>query len=154
MGILRIFQRRRNRKLWQAYLSPEEVAKLLRETKPEIKPPEVKHFQFVVILADDTNPQEVPAIISTVMGTFVHHHANVSTRAEPPRPETMAAFLLHPVEIDIRAATIRTTNLRFMVLPKFICASGEITVRFPSSSDVTSQDDVLVRVEPFFGFVV
>jgi len=78
MGILRIFQRRRNRKLWQAYLSPEEVAKLLRETKPEIKPPEVKHFQFVVILADDTNPQEVPAIISTVMGTFVHHHANVS----------------------------------------------------------------------------
>jgi hypothetical protein len=60
------------------YVSPEVIAKVLRETKPEIRPPEVKHFQFVVILADDTNPQEVPAIISAVMGTLVRHRANIS----------------------------------------------------------------------------
>jgi hypothetical protein len=63
------------------HLSPETIAKLLRETKPEIRPPEVRHFQFVVILVDDTNPQEVPAIISAVTGTLVQHHVNVSNIA-------------------------------------------------------------------------
>jgi hypothetical protein len=55
----------------EAYVSGEVIAKLLGETKPEITPPEVKHFQFVVILADDTYPQKAPAIISAVMGTPV-----------------------------------------------------------------------------------
>jgi len=60
------------------YVSPEAIAKLLSETKPEITPPEIKHFQFVVILADDTYPQKAPAIISAVMGTLLEHRANVS----------------------------------------------------------------------------
>jgi hypothetical protein len=34
------------------YVSPEVIDKLLREATP--CSPEVKHFQFVVILADDT----------------------------------------------------------------------------------------------------
>jgi hypothetical protein len=59
----------------EEYLSPEILSKLLSETKLEIKPLEVKHFQFVVILADDTHPQEAPAIISAVMGTLVEHRA-------------------------------------------------------------------------------
>jgi len=46
----------------EEHVSPEVIAKLLGETKPEIPPPEVKHFQFVVILADDTFPQKAPAI--------------------------------------------------------------------------------------------
>jgi hypothetical protein len=62
----------------EEYVSAEVIAKLLGETKPEITPPEVKHFQFVVILADDTYPQKAPAIISAVMGTPVEHRANVS----------------------------------------------------------------------------
>lgn len=62
----------------EEHVSPEVIAKLLGETKPEISPPEVKHFQFVVILADDTFPQKAPAIISAVMGTLVEHRANVS----------------------------------------------------------------------------
>jgi hypothetical protein len=62
----------------EAYVSGEVIAKLLGETKPEITPPEVKHFQFVVILADDTYPQKAPAIVSAVMGTPVEHRANVS----------------------------------------------------------------------------
>jgi len=50
--------------------------KLLTET-PKTKPREVRHFQFVVILADDTNPREVPPIISAVVDTLVDHHATV-----------------------------------------------------------------------------
>jgi hypothetical protein len=61
----------------QKYVSPDEIAKLLGEKKGEIAPPEVKHFQFVVILADDTYPQKAPAIISAVMGTLVEQRASV-----------------------------------------------------------------------------
>jgi hypothetical protein len=50
---------------------------LQRETGSEIKPPEVKHFQFVVAIADDTNPAEVPAMIGKIVRIFVEHHATV-----------------------------------------------------------------------------
>jgi hypothetical protein len=63
----------------QEYVSPHAVAKLLRETEPEIKPLEIKHFQFVVALADDTNPQEVPTLISKVMGTLAKNRVNISS---------------------------------------------------------------------------
>jgi hypothetical protein len=59
------------------YLSSGVIAKLLNETAPGIKPPEVKHFQFVVILADETDPRKLPPIISAVMDTLVQHHATV-----------------------------------------------------------------------------
>jgi hypothetical protein len=59
-------------------VSPELISKLLSETKPEVTSPEVKHFQFVLILADDTHPQAATATISSVMGTLVEHGANVS----------------------------------------------------------------------------
>jgi hypothetical protein len=62
----------------EEYISPEVIAKLLRETKDEIRPPEIKHFQFVVILADDTFPQKAPAIIGSVTNTLVNHRANFS----------------------------------------------------------------------------
>jgi hypothetical protein len=78
MGILRMLQRRRNVKALPEHASPEVIEKLLRGTKSEIRPPEVKHFQFVVILIDDKNPEQVPTMISTVMGTLVQHHANIS----------------------------------------------------------------------------
>jgi hypothetical protein len=81
MGILRMLQPRKKRKPFQAYVDPNTTASLLRETKPEIKPPEVKHFQFVVMLVDDTNPQEVPAMLSKVIETLVRQRANVSNIA-------------------------------------------------------------------------
>lgn len=74
-----MFQRRTSRQPVQAYVSPQRVAKLIREADPEIRPPETKHFQFVVALADDANPQEVPAIITKIMGTLGKHRATVST---------------------------------------------------------------------------
>jgi hypothetical protein len=61
------------------YVSPEAIEKLLHETNHEIRPPEVKHFQFVVILIDDKNPQDVPAIVGTAVGTLVRQRANVSS---------------------------------------------------------------------------
>jgi hypothetical protein len=50
----------------QEHLSPDVIAMLQRETDSEITPPEVKHFQFVVAIADDTNPAEVPAMIGKI----------------------------------------------------------------------------------------
>lgn len=72
-----MLQRRKSRNALEGYLSPV-VATLLRETGSEIKLPEVKHFQFVVILADDTNPQDVPSMIGKVTATLVQHRATVT----------------------------------------------------------------------------
>jgi hypothetical protein len=66
-----MLQRRNERNPFQAYVDPKS------KTKAEIRPPEVKHFQFVVVLVDDTNPQEVPSILSKVINTLVRQRANV-----------------------------------------------------------------------------
>jgi hypothetical protein len=71
MKILRMFQRRKDLKPLEGYLSPEVIEKLLRETKSEPGPLEVKHFQFVVILVDETDSREIPAIIVKVLGTLI-----------------------------------------------------------------------------------
>jgi hypothetical protein len=78
MGIVQMLQRGKTSNLLREYVGPDAVAKLLREAEPEIMAPEVKHFQFVVMLADDKNPQDVPAMISRVISTLVQHRANVS----------------------------------------------------------------------------
>jgi hypothetical protein len=65
------------RKMLQRYFSPVAVAKLLSESKHEIRLPEVKHFQFIVMLVNDTNPQQVPAMISSAVGTLVRQRATV-----------------------------------------------------------------------------
>ncbi len=79
MGILRMVQRRKTRKVFDEYVSPETIARLLREKGSGTKPFQVKHFQFLVILADDTSPQEVPSMISSVTATLVQHRANISS---------------------------------------------------------------------------
>jgi hypothetical protein len=66
-----MLQRRKNLKPLEGYLSPEVVEKLLRETKSGPRPLEVKHFQFVVILVDEADPREIPAIIAKVIGTLI-----------------------------------------------------------------------------------
>jgi hypothetical protein len=62
----------------QEHLSPEVIAMLQRETGSEIKPPEVKHFQYVVVIADDTYPEDVPATISKIVDMIVQRRATVS----------------------------------------------------------------------------
>jgi hypothetical protein len=67
----------------QERLSPKVIAMLQRETTSEIRPPEVKHFQFVVAIADDTDPEEVPAMIGKISQIFVQHRATVSHITPP-----------------------------------------------------------------------
>ena len=78
MGILGNLQRRRVRTAFGNYLTSEVTEKLLRETGSEIGPPEVKHFQYVVAMADDTNPEEVPAMTGKIVQVLVEHHATVA----------------------------------------------------------------------------
>ena len=100
-------------------ISPGVIAKLLTET-PKTRPPEARHFQFVVILADDTNPREVPPIISRVVDTLVDHRATVlgivsslvvavlgvpfPDGNSPEKRRELIQTLLHEYEIRIRMA--------------------------------------------------
>src|SRR5580692_7743513 len=77
MGIWGKLQRRRARTAYGEYVSPEVIEKLLRETGSEMKSPEVKHFQYVLAMADDTNPEGVPAMIGKIVQVLVEHHATV-----------------------------------------------------------------------------
>ena len=76
MGILQMFQRRRIRTAFGEYLSPEVIRRLL--LNPEIVSSQVKHFQYVVVLADDSNLQEIAPMISKITEIFVQHHATIS----------------------------------------------------------------------------
>jgi hypothetical protein len=61
----------------QGDLNPEMIALLQREVGSEIRAPEVKHFQYVVAIADDANPDQVPVMIGNIVRVFVEHHATV-----------------------------------------------------------------------------
>ena len=77
MGILERLHLRR-RSAFGKYVSPTVIRKLLRSS--EIRPPEVKHVQFVVILGDDTtNPQQVSEMLGRVIDTLFQHHATVTS---------------------------------------------------------------------------
>ena len=76
MGIRRMLERRRVRKAFGEYLSPEVIRRLL--LNPALTQPEVKHFQFVVILLEDTRPRELSELVSSVIGTIYQHHAVVT----------------------------------------------------------------------------
>ena len=67
--------------MMEEHLSPGVIAKLLRGTEREVPPPEVKRFQFVVVLADDSNPEDVPRMIGALLDMLVQHHATASTVA-------------------------------------------------------------------------
>jgi hypothetical protein len=54
------------------------MIKLLRERYSEIGRPEVKHFQYVVVIADDTSPENVQAMIAEIVQIFVKHPAAVN----------------------------------------------------------------------------
>jgi hypothetical protein len=60
------------------YINPEMLAMFLSEPAPEISAPDVKHFQFVVILLDDTNPEQVPRTANAVTATLLQYCANIS----------------------------------------------------------------------------
>lgn len=78
MGILQMLERRRIRKVFREYVSPERIAQLLREPHL-LKKLETRHFQFVVILVDDKNPKEIPAANGRVVDTIINHGVTVLT---------------------------------------------------------------------------
>jgi hypothetical protein len=72
MGILQ------GRKIFRKSVSPEILAKLRGETQLQAGRVESRHFQFVIILVNESDFQEVPAIISVVIGTLLQHGAILS----------------------------------------------------------------------------
>ena len=78
MGILEILQRRKIRSAFGNYVSPEVIEKLMSEKASGIASPEAKHFQYVVAMADETNPDEVPAMIGKIVQVLVENHATVT----------------------------------------------------------------------------
>jgi hypothetical protein len=62
----------------QEQLSPGLKALLQRENLPPVTLPQVKHFQFVLIIADDRNPGEVPGMIREILQILVQQHACIS----------------------------------------------------------------------------
>jgi hypothetical protein len=77
MGLLRMFQRRKLRTAFGDYLSPEVIRRLL--TRPDLVRPTVKHFQFVVVVFEEANPQEISALMTDVVGTLFEHKATVTS---------------------------------------------------------------------------
>jgi hypothetical protein len=99
----------------QESVSPEEIAKLLREAGSEVQPPAVKHFQFVVILAEDSNPHDAPAMISKILGTLVQHRANVS-----PNISTLFVALL-----GVPFAETNSAESRLVLVDALLRANGD-----------------------------
>jgi hypothetical protein len=76
MGIL---QRLGDRKLVQGFVNSEVLARLQGETQLLVGKIEPRHFQFIVILVDESKPEEIPATISTVLRTLLKHDAMLSS---------------------------------------------------------------------------
>jgi hypothetical protein len=76
MGIL---QRLRERKLLRGFTSTEVIANLQGETQLSVGKIEARHFQFVAILVDERNSEEVSATIGTVVRTLLQHEAMLSS---------------------------------------------------------------------------
>jgi hypothetical protein len=74
-----IFQRGGDRKPPQGFVNSEVLAKLQGETQLSVGKIEAKHFQFLLILVAESNPLEIPAIISMVVRTLLQHDAMLSS---------------------------------------------------------------------------
>lgn len=77
MGILQIFRRRRLHSAFGDYLSPEVIRRLL--LNKSLVEPQVKHFQFAVVLFEEANPQKISALMSDVISTLFEYKATVTS---------------------------------------------------------------------------
>lgn len=81
MGIRALFQRRKVCNAFGQYLSPEAIRRLL--LNPNLVSPQVQQYQYVVVLVDDSNPQEtkpqeIQQTMSKITEIFFQHHACIS----------------------------------------------------------------------------
>ena len=72
-----MFQRRKVRTAFGDYLSPEVIRGLL--ATPDLVQPTVKHFQFIVILLDEPDPQRIATLMSGLVRTLFDHKATISS---------------------------------------------------------------------------
>jgi len=80
MGITGMIRKHREDRAYQASLGPEALDKLVGGKQLRARQQtDVKHFQFVMILVDETIPQEIPTLIGKVVETLIEKRATVST---------------------------------------------------------------------------
>jgi len=70
MGIQEMLERRKVRKQLRNLADPQVVA--------ELQEPKTRHFQFLLILINETNPKGIPAVITRVVDTIIEHGAMLS----------------------------------------------------------------------------
>jgi len=76
---LGFWERRRVRKTFERLVSPGVIAAIEKDPTKFIKAaPEIRHFQFVIILLDDERPDDVPAMLNRVVDAIFNHHAMIS----------------------------------------------------------------------------
>ena len=75
----RFWEQRSARKTFEKYVSPE-VIRLIEKSPPTgFKAiPEVRHFQFVIVVLDDSRLDEVPKILSRVGDVILRHDGMIS----------------------------------------------------------------------------
>src|SRR4051812_28869086 len=74
MRVLEWLERRKRRRLFQKYVSPEVLALIESDSSPA-PAPTTQHFQFVIVHIDEANPDRVSEIFGKVVDCFGRHNA-------------------------------------------------------------------------------
>jgi hypothetical protein len=73
------WERRRIRKSFEKFVSPEVIRLIEKDPKKFVDiGPRISHFQFVIILLDDSQPDNVPEILSRVADATLRHRSMIS----------------------------------------------------------------------------
>jgi hypothetical protein len=74
MGIRNWWHRRKVRRLFAKYVSPEVLDRIESGRSP-ITGPTTQHFQFVIVHIDEAKPDRVSQIFANIIDCFFRHHA-------------------------------------------------------------------------------
>ena len=72
------WERRRVRKTFEKYVSPKVIRAMKKDPGAFIIGPQICHFQFVIVLLDDSQPDDVPEILSRVADAIFRHRSMIS----------------------------------------------------------------------------
>lgn len=67
------FERRKVRKTFEKYVSPGVIKLIEKDPRYFLPEPELKHFQFVIVLLDESKPEEVSPLLGKVVETCFRH---------------------------------------------------------------------------------
>jgi hypothetical protein len=77
--LLEFLERRRVRRSFEKFLSPEVLNRIEKESG-QPKPPRSVHLQFIFVSVDETNIDEISPTVARVMETLYRYHATVWSR--------------------------------------------------------------------------